>query len=73
MKLNIRVQPRSSKEGIIQLSGNSYKVHMREPALEGKANKKLVEILAEYFGTKKRDIEILSGHKSRNKVVNIVV
>ena len=69
MKLEIRVQPRSSKEEVKRLSEGSYKVYMHEPAIEGKANKKLIEILSRYFGVKKSEISIISGLKSKNKIV----
>ena len=48
------------------------KVYLTAPAVEGKANKALIEFLSEHFGVKKRDIKILLGEKSRNKVVEIL-
>jgi len=71
MRLEVRVQPKSSKEEVKKFDENSYKVYMYEPAVEGRANKKLVEILADYFNVKKSDISILSGLKTRNKIVSI--
>jgi len=47
------------------------KVYLTAPAVEGKANRALVEFLAEHFGVKKREIKIIRGLKSRNKVVQI--
>ena len=44
---------------------------MNEPAIEGRANKKLVEILAEYYGTKKYSIKIVLGEKQRDKIIEI--
>ncbi|MFC1576251.1 DUF167 domain-containing protein [Candidatus Omnitrophota bacterium] len=71
MRAEVRVQPKSSKEAIVKLGEDSYKVYLHEPAIGGKANRKLVEILAEYFGTKKSAIKILSGLKTKNKVIEI--
>ena len=71
MKIFVRVQPRSSKEEVVKLKENEYKIYMHEPALEGKANKRLIEILAEYFKTKKSSISIISGPRSKKKILNI--
>ena len=58
MKLEVRVSPRSSKEEIVKLSESSFKVYMHETATEGKANKKLIEMLSEYFNVKKSSIKM---------------
>ena len=69
MIVEVRVQPKSSKEEILKLSEHSYKVYMRKPAIEGKANKHLIDMLSKYFNTKKSMIKIKSGLRSRNKIV----
>jgi len=71
MKLGIKVQPRSSKEEIVELGRNSYKVYMHKPAVGGEANLRLIEMLAEHFGTKKSAVRIITGLKSKNKIVEI--
>ncbi len=70
MKLNIKVIPRASKERIIEENG-TLKVYVTSPAVDGRANKAVIESLAEYFKSKKRMIRIISGEKSRNKIVEI--
>jgi len=47
------------------------KVYLTAPAVEGKANQALVEFLAEHFNVKKRQIRIIRGLKSRQKVVEV--
>lgn len=71
MIIEVRVKPRSSKEEIEKLDRNSYKVYMRQPAESGKANKKLVEMLAEYFNIAKSKVKIIKGLRSRNKILDI--
>ena len=70
MKLNIRVIPNAKKSKIIK-EENRYKVYLTAPAVEGKANKALIEFLSEHFDVKKRQIKILRGEKARDKVVEI--
>ena len=39
--------------------------------MEGKANKELIEVLAKAFGAAKKDVEIISGQSSKNKIVKL--
>jgi len=41
------------------------------PAVEGKANRALIEFLAEHFGVKKAQISIIKGLQTRRKTINI--
>ena len=67
--LKIHVNPRSSKSQVTGLHGDALNVKITAPAVEGKANKALIAFLADYFGLKKKQVEIKSGDKSREKVV----
>lgn len=69
--LNIKVEPRSSRSGIVGPYGDAIKVKLTSPPLEGRANKELVELLAKEFGIPKKDVEILSGKNSKNKTVKL--
>lgn len=46
--------------------------YVNEPPLEGRANKAVIEALAEYFKVKKSQVQLLSGHKSKNKLFEVV-
>lgn len=70
MKVKVRVIPRAKKEAVEKFEGG-LKVYMTEPAIEGRANRKLVEILAEYYHARKYNIAIIKGDKQRDKVVEI--
>lgn len=67
--LKIHVSPRSSKNQVTGLHGDALNVKITAPAVEGKANKALITFLADYFGLKKKQVEIKSGDKSREKVI----
>ena len=70
MNLKIKVIP-GAKKNFVKKEEDIYKVYLTAPAVEGKANKALIEILAEHFNVKKNHIEIIKGLKSRQKVVSI--
>jgi len=71
LTLNIKVEPRSSRAGIVGSYGDALKVKLTSPPVEGKANMELIEVLAREFGIKKKDVQIVSGHNSKNKVVKL--
>jgi uncharacterized protein (TIGR00251 family) len=70
MKIKIKVIA-NSKINSIEKEDDLYKVHLTERAIDGKANKALIYFLADHFKCKKQNIEIVSGQKSRNKVIEI--
>ena len=65
--LSVRAQPRSSKAGIDGLLGDAVKVRVRCAPVDGKANKELVETLADEFGIAKSSIVFKGGETSKNK------
>ena len=65
--LRVRVQPRSSKSGIVGVVGERLKVCVNAPAAEGAANRACREALAKALRVSKGRVEIVSGHKSREK------
>ena len=70
MVINIKTVP-GAKKNFIKEEAGGYKVYLTAPAVEGKANQALVEFLAEHFNVKKRQIRIIRGLKSRQKVVEV--
>jgi len=56
LTIKIKVEPRSSKSGVVGPYGDSLKVKLTSPPVEGKANKELIEVLAKTFGIAKKDI-----------------
>jgi uncharacterized protein (TIGR00251 family) len=47
------------------------KVCVTAPPEDGRANYALIEVLADWFGVKRRQIEIISGATNRNKIVRV--
>jgi len=71
MKIQVRVKPNSRTEEVSQ-EGDSFIAKVKEPPKEGKANQAVIKLLAEHFGVAKSRVRILSGLKSKNKVVEVV-
>ena len=61
------VQPRGSKNEIIGLQGDSLKIRLTAPPVEGAANKMCIDFLAKSLKVRKSDVEIVQGQRSRTK------
>ena len=71
MKYSIVVKPGSSQEKV-EIRENDLLIFTHARAHDGEANKKVAEILADYFGVSKSQIEIVSGQKSKKKIVEVI-
>ena len=65
--VNVKAQPRSSKAGVDGLIGDAVKVRVKCAPVDGKANKELVETLADAFGLPKGRVVFKSGETSKQK------
>ncbi|MBI1805385.1 MAG: DUF167 domain-containing protein [Ignavibacteriae bacterium] len=72
MKISVRVKPNARKNEVKDLGEGKYIVSVTAPPVDGKANEKVVEVLAEYFGKPKRAITIMRGVSGRSKVIEIM-
>lgn len=69
--LRIHVQPGASRDEISAREGDLLRVRLRARAIEGKANKRLVEFLAEALGLRPRQVTLIRGERSREKLVEV--
>ena len=67
----VKVVPGSSKTCIAGLLGGMLKIKIAAPPEKGKANKCLVNFLAETFGVRKNDVKIISGQTNPVKRIQI--
>jgi uncharacterized protein (TIGR00251 family) len=71
LTLSCHIQPKSSRDEIVGLYGDSVKIRITAPPVDGKANAHLIKILAKLFGVSKSAVTITSGKSGRTKVVRI--
>ena len=70
MELDIRVQSRASRNAI-EVDGEHIMVRVTAAPESGKANDAVVALLAKRLGVPKRSVQIVRGHKSRDKRISI--
>ena len=70
LELDIRVQSRASRNAI-EIDGERITVRVTAAPESGKANNAVVALLAKRLGVPKRIVQIVRGHKSRDKRISI--
>lgn len=71
MKITVIAHPNSKRPRVEKDLLETYHVYVNQPPLKGKANQAVIEALTDYFGVKKRNVSLLSGHTSKHKIFEI--
>ena len=72
MQIKVRVTANARKVAVSRLGESEFEVKVDAIASEGKANKRLIEILSQHFGVSKSGVRILKGQKSREKIIEVI-
>jgi len=70
-KLQIKAVPNASKDEICGWLGEELKIRVAAPPEQGKANGRIVGLLAQFLQLPESHIRIVSGHSSARKAVEI--
>lgn len=71
MKFQVRTKPNAKEEKVISEDSTHLKVFVKASPQEGKANEAVIALLARHFKIPKSSIAIVSGLRSKNKVIEI--
>lgn len=69
--ISVRVQPSGGRSRVVGVHGDSVRIRISAPANEGKANAELVRFVAETATVRKSAVEIVSGHRNRDKELRV--
>lgn len=70
-ELAVHVQPGAGKAEIVGAHGEALKIRLTARPVEGAANTALITFIADTLGLARREVRILRGEKSRQKVVRV--
>ncbi len=70
-RLRLRVVPGAARAGIVGRYGDAWKLRVAAAPERGAANTAVVELLARALDVPARDISLVSGHASRDKIVDV--
>lgn len=71
MKVAIRVRPGASRTAVGGAYGDRLVVAVHQRAVDGAATEAALTAVAEAFGVRRRRVNLVSGHTSRDKLVEI--
>ncbi|HQR11267.1 MAG TPA: DUF167 family protein [Casimicrobiaceae bacterium] len=69
--LTLHVQPGARRTEVAGLHGDALKVRLAAPPVDGKANVELLRYLADAFGVPLRNVTLVRGETSRQKIVRV--
>jgi uncharacterized protein (TIGR00251 family) len=70
--LRVIVKPNSKEKQFVgEISSDSIQINLTGPAREGKANTELVKKLSKLLDVSTSSIQLIAGHKSREKILLI--
>ena len=72
VRLRLRIQPRASRTEVAGLHGDTLRIRLSAPPVDGAANEELVRFLAEVLRVPARAVEITAGHSGRQKTVRVL-
>ena len=65
--LRVHLQPRAKKNEIVGIHGDSIKIRLKAPPVDGKANEEARRFLAKVLGIKRQQVILRAGTTSRSK------
>lgn len=71
MRFRVKVNAGAQSESVRELADGTIQVRTRAPASRGKANARVLELLADHFDVAAEDITLVAGHTSPVKHVEV--
>ena len=69
IRLRVHAVPRAARSEVCGLQGDSLKVRVKAPPVDGKANAALCEFVADALGLPKRAVRVAAGETGREKTL----
>jgi uncharacterized protein (TIGR00251 family) len=70
-RLRLRVSPGAARAEVVGRYGDAWKVRVPAPPERGRANDAVVELLADTLALGRHAVTLVSGHASRDKIVEL--
>ena len=71
MRIKVKVKPNAGRNELAEISPGFYEAKVSVPPEKGKANQKVIELLAKHFKVPKSKITLLSGASYKEKMFEI--
>lgn len=71
MKIFVKVKPGKKENKIVAIDSSHFDISIKARPTNGDANNLMIKILADYFTVAQKQVKILHGHTSPNKIIDI--
>ncbi|RLJ69879.1 hypothetical protein BCF55_0136 [Hydrogenivirga caldilitoris] len=71
MIITVKVKPGARREEVKEISRDYLEVRVNAPPEKGKANERVLELIARHYGVRKSSVRILKGERAREKLIEI--
>jgi len=71
VRFEVHAKPRAKKSRVVGERGDAVEISLAAPPVDGAANEELLRFVGKVLGVPKRDIELVRGDASREKLVAV--
>jgi hypothetical protein len=71
VRFEVHAKPRAKKSKVIGERGDAVEIALAAPPVDGAANEELVRFVAKVLAVRQRDIELVRGESSRDKLLAV--
>ena len=71
MLIKVKASVLSKEDKVVKKNEDSFEVFVKVEAQRNMANKRIIELLAEYFNLPQYRVKIIKGFKESNKIFDI--
>jgi uncharacterized protein len=71
VRISVRAQPGAARDRVVGKVGDDWKLAVKAPPADGKANRALIELLAALCGAPASHVALRSGGAGRRKVFEV--
>lgn len=71
VRFEVHARPRAKKSKVVGERGDAVEIALAAPPVEGAANEELVRFVGKVLGLPKRDVVLVRGDTSREKLVAV--
>lgn len=71
MKIVVTAKTGKKETRVVKIDSSHYAVHVIARPVGGKANKEIIESLADYFNIAPSRVFLMRGHRNKEKVVEV--
>lgn len=71
MYIHVRVSTDAKEDKFAKIKESHYAAQVRQKAQRNLANKRVAELIAEYYGISPKSVRLVSGHHSPSKLFSL--